>query len=163
MLTQAQLKEYVTYDPESGGLYWIKSRGPKAKVGARIGSRHSKGYREAKFFGFRYLEHRLVWFYHHGSWPMHDIDHINCIRDDNRIENLRDCTKAQNNQNIIKCKANNKTSGLLGVYKQSKCASFIAQIRVNGKLKNLGSFKTPEAAHEVYLAAKRKYHSHGTI
>jgi len=67
------------------------------------------------------------------------VDHINGIRTDNRIENLRWCTKQQNEWN-------NKGKG----YRITKYGKYVAQIRQDGKFIYLGTFDTPEEARQAY-------------
>jgi len=164
MLTQQKLKELVVYCPERGGLFWLNPTGSKAKPGNRIGAKTHEGYRQTSLFYVQYKEHRLVWLYHNGCFPKHEIDHINGVRDDNRIENLRECTSAQNKQNLRVCTKRNDSTKILGVHQQiSKSNSYTARISVNGKNLYLGSFKTKEEASEAYIAAKRKYHQFGRL
>ena len=94
--------------------------------------------------------------------PSGDLDHINGIRDDNRLENLRDNGRNSNAQNERKARSNNKSTGLLGAYKRCKTA-FRAIIHVNGSPLHLGTYKTAQEAHDVYVLAKRKYHAGCTI
>ena len=56
----------------------------------------STGYRYVEINGISYYSHRLIWFMHYGTWPKGQIDHINGIKDDNRIENLREATASEN-------------------------------------------------------------------
>jgi hypothetical protein len=98
----------------------------------------------------------------HGEWPKHYIDHINGERSDNRLCNLREATNSQNQQNKKRAMKNSK-SGVLGVFWDKERSAFRAEIRLNGKGKFLGRFKTAEEASEVYLAYKRQLHEHCTI
>lgn len=83
------------------------------------------------------------------------VDHINHNTLDNRRENLRLATQAQNARNrIIK---NNKT-GFKGVSKISKRNGYQAEIKLNGEKIYLGYFKTAELAHEAYKEASIKHH-----
>ena len=82
-----------------GHLWWIKPTNRRIKIGQQFGTRHIYGYRQGSLKGKRYKEHRLIWLYHYGEWPKECIDHINGIRDDNRIENLREATNQQNQFN----------------------------------------------------------------
>lgn len=159
MLTQQTLKELVVYCPERGGLFWIKNR-RKAKAGNRIGSKTQEGYRQTSLFLKQYKEHRLIWLYHYGNFPLKELDHLNGIRDDNRIENLRECVEGKNQQNIRKPNITNK-NGFLGVYPSSK--RWMARITSNGKSIYLGSFDTKEEAHLAYIQAKRQYHPFGEL
>lgn len=82
-------------------------------------------------------------------------DHINGITLDNRIENLRVCTSAENNRN--RRISRNNTSGFLGVSYDKKANKWRAQIEVNGVNKRLGVFDTPEEAYIVYCRAAVHY------
>ncbi len=158
-LTQERLKQLVRYDSETGFFFRIHSCGP-VKGGSKAGSISADGYLSIQLDGFRYLSHRLAWLYIYGKWPKAEIDHINCMRSDNRISNLRSVTATQNAQNKKKPNANNKT-GYLGVF---KCRDrFWAAIQVDSKNIYLGAFRNPEDAHAAYLEAKRRLHSTCTI
>jgi hypothetical protein len=93
--------------------------------------------------------------WHHGRWPTNHIDPINGIRDDNRIENLREATNAQNGANQGKPSTN--TSGYKGVHWDKCNKKWVAQIRVNRKATHLGYFTNIEDAAATYQAAARQY------
>lgn len=82
-------------------------------------------------------------------------DHIDGNGLNNRRGNLRSCTKTQNMHNA-KGKSNSKT-GLKGVCYHSRDNLFNARIRVDGKRKSLGYFKTAEEAHAAYCKAALMY------
>lgn len=95
-LTQERLREFLHYDPESGAFWWkvpssIRARGERA--GSLAGA---SGYRRISIKKKSYAAHRLAWLYIYGTWPTNEIDHINGVRDDNRIKNLRDVSGAEN-------------------------------------------------------------------
>ena len=121
----------------------------------------SNGYLTIFCNGFRYAAHRLAWLYVHGEWPPAHIDHINGIRTDNRISNLRSVTASVNAQNMRRAMKNSKT-GVLGV---TKCGNrFKAQLAIpRGSNKYLGLFKTIGEAQQAYLDAKRSTHLGCTI
>jgi len=96
----------------------------------------------------------------HRRWPEHDIDHINGVRADNRISNLRDVVRAVNLQNR-RSSHRRSLSGLLGVKKNHN--GWSAGITKQGVLLHLGTFKTPEQAHSAYIAAKRQFHEGNTL
>jgi hypothetical protein len=85
-----------------------------------------------------------------------EIDHANGDGSDNRKENLRVCTKHENRRNSQK--NHNNTSGYKGVFYRKDSKNWSSQIRVNGKIKKLGSFKTKEEAAIAYNVAAQKYY-----
>lgn len=158
MLTQSRLKELMSYDPNTGEFSRKISRGG-AKVGDVSGT-NNDGYMQLRVDGKSYKAHRLAWLYVMGRWPDKDIDHINGVRCDNRIVNLREATRAENKQNTRLAHADSR-SGLLGVVRHR--SQWQARIGVNGKKLHLGSFETAEAAHAAYLAAKAEVHPFSTL
>lgn len=162
MLTQDKLKEISHYDPETGKFTWLVAITNRVKVGKTVGSKALTGYLETQIFNKRYLLHRLVWLYVYGKMPDDQIDHINGIRDDNRLCNLREVTGFTNMQNMREPTKRNK-QGFLGVSYDRFRNKFKAQIRVNEKNICLGRFDTAELAHEAYLSAKRQHHITCTI
>ena len=158
-----ELKENLHYDPETGRFIWVKAIGRKIRVGDIAGYFHKEsGYIRICIGGKIYRAHRLAWVYMMGEMPKEFIDHINNDRTDNRFCNLREATKTQNNQNIIKVKGNN-TTGFLGVSFSKKEDRYIAQISIGNKSKFIGYFATPEEAHQAYLDKKRQMHEFCTI
>lgn len=156
MLTKNELALRLRYDPASGHFYWINPASRAVKPGQLAGRKTNNGYRQIMVENVRYQEHRLVWLWVHGTFPEEEIDHINGIRDDNRVENLRAATKAQNQQNIGSARRHGK-SGFLGVSYHAG-NRWRAQIRVDGVKYYLGLFPTPEAAHAAYVKAKADKH-----
>jgi hypothetical protein len=92
--------------------------------------------------------------------PPRPIDHINGDPSDNRISNLRDVSRTENQENQRRAQRHNKV-GLLGVSPNGK--GFISRIKVAGRKVNLGTFPTPEIAHAVYVKAKRYLHAGCTL
>jgi hypothetical protein len=152
LISHERLTQLLHYDPETGDFTWKVVKN-SAKPGMRTGFHSSFGYLRMKLDGRTYLAHRLALFYVNGEWP-NVVDHINGMPADNRLANLRDGDQAQNMQNRRPNKTN--VSGLVGVSKQGK--GWTSSIRIKGKSTYLGYFKTPEAAHAVYLEAKRQMH-----
>ena len=110
----------------------------------------------------RYRAHRLAWLYHYGSFPNGEIDHIDGNKSNNSIENLRDVSHAENMQNIKSVTRKNK-DGLMGATLYKRTNRWQALIRVNGKQKHIGYFKTAIEAHQAYIKVKRELHPFGTI
>jgi hypothetical protein len=101
--------------------------------------------------------HRICWALVTGAWPKDEIDHRNGVRADNRLENLREATVAENAQNN---KAHvDSTTGFLGIHWHKKQQKWRATIRVGQHRHHLGLFSTPEAAHAAYIKAKARLHS----
>lgn len=161
-LTAERIRALLDYNPETGEFRWRSYRNGNAMAGSVAGSPHREGYISIRIDASPYLAHRLAWVHTHGEWPANQIDHINGVRHDNRIVNLREAGNCENQQNLRKSHRDNKT-GLLGAYWHKEAQKFSAQISVNGNLKYLGLFNTAEEAHQAYLKAKRELHSHCTL
>lgn len=124
--------------------------------GTKAGTLRKDGYILCSFQGKRYLAHRLVWFYHHGCWPIYFIDHIDGDRSNNRIENLRQATCAENLQNIKKSAAN--TSGVTGVSYIKRLNLWRAQIKHMYKVYT-STHDTLEEAIQARHEMKVKFHT----
>jgi hypothetical protein len=161
-LTQERLKELLHYDPETGIFTWMVDRRGGAWAGDIAGRLTSRGYWEIRI-DFKFCSAaRIAWLYVHGELSESvEVDHINRVRHDNRISNLRLATLAQNKQNISPKR--NSRSGLLCVCWNSSEKKWLARICISGKRKYLGLFETAEEAHEAYLKAKRELHEFCTI
>ena len=162
-LTQDYLKSILDYVPETGTFTWKIKHFYKCHVGSTAGGINGCGYIQIKINNKCYKAHRLAFFYVYGIWPENDIDHINGVRNDNRLENLREATRIQNCQNRKRCQVNNASSGLLGVSYSKNKNKYASQIMLNKKQNHLGYFSTPEEAHDAYLKAKRQIHEFGTL
>lgn len=158
-----ELKKSLKYDRETGVFQWLISPRFNVKIGDLAGVSKSKGYLSIGLNGRVYRAHVLAWFYVYGVWPTGVIDHIDGNPQNNRIENLRDCSRAVNTQNQKQPHKGNKT-GVLGVSMNgSKKNPFRAALSIDGKITYLGIYPTPELAHEAYLVAKRQFHPGCTI
>lgn len=159
MITQERLKQVLLYD--EGQFVRLIKTANCSKVGEIVGSITGKGYHHISIDFKRYYTHRLVWLYFHGYMPS-IIDHINGDTLDNRIENLREVDKLGNAQNERKARVHNR-SKLLGVSWHKSSGKYQAKISVNRKRIYLGTYETPQEAHEAYLKAKRRLHSTNTL
>jgi len=149
------LQSLVTYDPNTGIMFWknrprkffktdrsFKSWNKKY-AGTPFVTVDGKGYLCGSFFGKRYLVHRLAWFYVYGKMPT-IIDHIDGVKTNNEIDNLREVTNQENHMNRRKSSKN--TSGVTGVYFNKKSKLWCAQMKFNGKTYHLGSSEDFEKA-----------------
>jgi len=113
IITQEQLKKLLDYDRETGVFKWKTTTNCRIRVGDVAGCLDENGYIKIRLFNKAYRAHRLVWLYTYGKFPEDDMDHINGIKNDNRIINLRAVTQAENARNLRLRKDN--TSGYIGV------------------------------------------------
>ena len=143
-----------SYSPDTGEIVYLVPRG-NAQIGDRAGHYDgNKGYRRVRVFGHYIGEHRLAWLLYYGEWPLEQLDHINGIKDDNRICNLR---PASNSQNAVNKPARNDNKlGVKGVFYEknmTRIKRYRAVIKINGKQKSLGYFLTVDEAKEAYKKA----------
>lgn len=154
------LNKTINYDPITGIFTWRSIDGSYGKrvPGEQVGYPHRKGYWHCEIRGKFYQLHRLAWFITYGAWPKDQIDHINGIKSDNSINNLREASNGQNQQNIGVRKSSK--SGIKGVVIAKNCTKnpYHAQITFNKKVINLGYFETIEEAHRAYDDAAKIYH-----
>lgn len=150
-LEQSLLHEMLDY--KDGNLVWKGKKDNLAHLNGKIaGSMHKSGYRQIKFGQTLYPAHRIMWIYHNGSIDENlQIDHINGIKDDNRIENLRLVTHQQNSFNRSRLNAKGYTWNKLNNKWQ-------ASIYLNKKSTYLGSFLTEEDARNAYLKSCAIHH-----
>lgn len=124
-ISAEMLRARLVYDPNTG-LFKKRVYSKNNKRAGLVGSKHAKGYLETAIDGRKYLLHRLAWLYVHGVWPTHEIDHINRIKTDNRIANLRDVSHAVNMENTDPY-SRPKTFGYVGRFR----SGWRAQLRRN--------------------------------
>lgn len=159
------IRQLLDYNPETGQLWW-KFRDRiwfKTERSFRVWNMvyaetealtclDASGYMHGNIFNCRTRAHRLIWAWFHGVWPSGDVDHINGIRHDNRIENLRDVTRAENLKNQQRRKDN--TSGHVGIDLLPETGRW----RVRVKAIHVGTFETLQ---EAVMARKAASADHG--
>jgi hypothetical protein len=161
-LSVDQLKAALDYYPDCGLFFWRhrpdqSTRTNSRTAGKLAGHRCPRlGYVLLGLNGRLYRAHRLVWLYVHGRWPDGDIDHINGDGFDNRISNLRDASRTQNNGNMRRPKHN--SSGLKGAFYEKRSGRWLAQIRHEGQQHYLGKYDTAAEAHAAYCEAAARLH-----
>lgn len=117
---------------------------------------HDQGYLTGRIFGVNLKAHRVVWAIYYGFWPDVDIDHINMVKSDNRVSNLRLATRSQNSMN--KPIHSNNMSGFKGVYYDRKDKIWKAAIMRDGAYIWRGSFPSPEVADMERRNILTKFH-----
>jgi hypothetical protein len=145
-----------TYD--NGDLYWISSNARNVKLNNnKAGSLRRDGYIGIFINSKYHFAHRIIWEMHNGRIPKGlVIDHINGIRSDNRLENLRLCTESQNCFNRPK-QSNNK-SGFKGVSWHKQKTKWVAQIKIDKRNKFLGFFSNPLEAYKKYCEVAKLHY-----
>ncbi|WFL66414.1 HNH endonuclease [Pantoea sp. X85] len=160
-ISQQDLHNLFNFDPKTGLLTWKVSPGIQSHVciGDIAGSMSGDGYWQIKIKGRVYKAHRLAWLFVHGVMPPM-IDHINGIRSDNRMGNLRACDLFSNMWNM-KRSVRNK-SGVKGVSWNSQISKWKAQITIRKKCIHLGYYEDLELASLVASEAREKLHNNFT-
>lgn len=155
------LRQRLRYEPETGKLFRLDCEGMPQQWRTRWVGKEAftsvggSGYFQGWIGGALHTAHRVAWAIHHGKWPTDQIDHINGVKTDNRITNLREVSNQQNQQNATMRK--NNTSGVTGVYWYKDGKKWHAQIRVGKKRMHLGYFDTLEEAAAVRKQADVQY------
>lgn len=146
------MKARLILNRESGSLTWIKSR-YKSRIGKEAGCLCPDGYVTIKINENNkhnyFKAHRLAWLLEYKKWPQKKIDHINGIRNDNRIANLREVTPRENNQNTKK----HRDGKLVGACFNKENKKWRSVIQINKKNIHLGYFETELDAHREYNKA----------
>lgn len=150
MINRERLRQLFEYDPESGIFTRKMVTARWTNVGDVAGYLGDRGYVIIGIDRKFYKAHRLAWLYVHGQLPK-QVDHINGIRNDNRICNLRACNHAENQRNVLRQK--NNTSGFKGVSWHKGHRKWSAGICINGKRRHLGYFESREECHLEYVKA----------
>ena len=146
------LKQILHYEPETG-VWTNRVRRGKLLAGSIAGRPDSEGYTILVISRKHYRSARLAWFYMTGVWPVLKVDHKDTVRKNDRWDNLRLATNAQNLAN--RPAQSNNSLGVKGVYFRASCPNFpyAAHIRVGGVGRLIGSFSTIEEARAAYLRA----------
>lgn len=158
------LRQILTFDASTGNLTWNAREGNSPTI-AKWNSRFSgkrvstvqHGYLILRIKKKMYKAHRVAWALHFGEWPVDTIDHINGIKCDNRIVNLREASMCEQSKNR-KVQKNSK-SGVPGVFAQ-KNGKWIARIKSNKVWYHLGTFQDFSGAVEARKIAEKKFRFH---
>lgn len=151
----AEIRRVLDYDVKNGGFTWKAVDYPKHafRIGRTAGGADGKGYHSINILKHKFKVHRLVWLWHYGESSHGLLDHINGNRTDNRIENLREATLAENVRNRLRGGklATGVSEDTHGAYK--------ARIQdATGKKIYLGTFATEAEASAAYVGAATILH-----
>lgn len=157
MVTLERLKDLLSYDPESGLFNWkIPMNRGQIKEGDVAGYLHKQtGYVIIGIDGLVYSAHTLAWFYMTGEW-VKGLDHINRVKSDNKFDNLRKADASEQIANTSLRRDN--TSGVKGVYYDSRRNKFQTEIHFKGKKYYLGAYDTIEEAACVVYDKRTELH-----
>lgn len=164
------LRQLLDVDPDTGILTWrhrpreyflteqhYKSWNANFPGKRALATLDAYGYFVGIILCKRVRAHRIIWALVHGCWP-NEIDHINGIRNDNRLCNLRSVTHAENTKNTRM--RNDNKSGFTGVFWDKRHNNWLAYIKVDQAHKHLGNFSNIEDAKIARRAAEIKYGYH---
>jgi hypothetical protein len=152
-MTHDLLREVLSYDRETGEFRWKISPGGRAIQGGVAGTFDHEGYRIIRYRGKGYKAHRLAWLYEHGKLPTGVIDHINGVKDDNRLQNLRDTTASVNAQNVSRANKSAR-SGYRWVSWFEQYRQWKGSYQLNGRKVFVGHFDDRETAYAAVLASR---------
>lgn len=161
LLSIELLRENFILDPDRGGVLWGAS-GRKRRIGSLAGTINPKGYRQIFLrlngVNYRLYAHRIAWAIHSGEWPIGEIDHINGVKDDNSISNLRAASASENKYN--KPKQANNWCGLKWVKrdKRQRINPWRACVRKDKVEYAKGGFSSKEEAYEWASITASKLH-----
>jgi hypothetical protein len=173
------LRQLLRYDPDTGKMFWLhrglelfssnkisaqsgSNRWNAAYAGREAGTYSNKGYKIIGVLRSHYSLHRVAWAMHYGAWPDGHLDHANGARDDNRIENLRQASRSQNNQNVRSQAAS--SSVFKGVTWDKSRKKWAAGIKKDFVRHNLGRFSCEVQAAKAHdEAAVRLYGAYAKL
>lgn len=153
--SRERILEELEYRKGDGEFVWLKTKGRKV-AGAVAGWIDDLGYRLIRLDGALHRVHHLVIFMEQGYWPKEDVDHIDGNPLNNRIENLRACSHANNQRNMRR--HHDSQSQFKGVHWDVSIRKWRGRICVDGKSKYLGVFTDQLSAAKAYDAAASALH-----
>jgi hypothetical protein len=153
-MDKLQSRFHELFDYDDGKLVRKVSIGA-SKAGSIVSYKEPNGYLRVRVDNKRYTVHQVVFCMQHGFIPKM-LDHINGIKDDNRIENLRVATSSQNGYNT-KIKSSN-TTGVKNVQYIKHMDKYQVRLKINKQNTVIGHFKDLELAELVAIEARNKYH-----
>lgn len=173
--TPERIRQLVQFDPETLTFTWLPRvpsdfpEGKRQEVQCRIWNnryagkpalttKDKHGYLVGSLDNHNVKTHRVVWAYIHGAWPEGDLDHINGDKSDNRIENLRVVTHAENMRNM---KAPKNSVDEIGIYKDPHYESYQVKIGHSLHVGRWGTLAEAKAARHAALRVLNYHPNHG--
>lgn len=173
MITPQYLRECLSYNRETGELTWRERPSSHFQDGAKTAKHEAAiwnakyaekpafagvgntGYHVGGLSGKKMTAHRVIWSMVHGSFPAGEIDHINGVRTDNRIVNLRDVTRRENAKNISVMSGCDR-----GVYWYPPTSRWVVKISSEGRSRHVGYYKDKVEAVAARLGAEKELGFH---
>lgn len=146
-LTQETLKSILLYDVMTGIFTWKIKPANCVDIGDVAGWLGEHGYIEIGYKRKHYKAHRLAWLYVYGTTQVAEIDHIDGVRSNNKIANLRAVSHRRNQQN----RTTHRLGRLPGAIFDKRRGKWQAKILISGKGKHIGYFNTEQEASAAYL------------
>lgn len=169
------LRQLLRYEPETGKLFWLPRQVEMFTASSSASAKYhcdgwnkrfagkeaftaddGLGYRQGAIFGRLFRAHRVIMALQNGEWPKNSVDHVDGDTANNRAKNLRLATAGENAQNR-RIRSDNR-SGFKGVHRSWTGKAWYSQIKVGGKVYNLGTFRCPTGAAIAYARASKKLH-----
>ena len=151
-----------TYNDDTGILYWSVNANSRARIGYEAGCVRSNGYKQVMLNYKSYLVHRIIATMYLGldfSDKRQYVDHINGVKTDNRLINLRICSNRGNMQN---CYTHRESIRVLGAH-PTDSNKWVSYIRHGKGLIYLGIFLTQSDAHDAYIKAEQEIEKFGKV
>jgi len=153
-------EDIIDFDPITQNMFWKHRASEYFKDPNRSFSWNAKnegkqcfnyldvnGYLRGVIFKHKIPKHRLIWLFSYGRWPNGFIDHINGIKTDNRLVNLREVTSKENSKNRAISKSN--STGHMNVYNAKRQGAYRVAFCIDGKYKSLGVYDNIQDAVDV--------------
>ena len=154
------LREYFSYDPETGIVTWTEHAGKTircVRAGKSAGRLMADGYVQIAFRRKLYMAHRIIWKLKTGQDPSDQIDHKDLNRNNNRWSNLRPASHSLNQVNRVS-RAKKRLPGVA----PARVGNRFSAKGFGGRL-YLGTFDTEQEAHDAYVKWHREHYGEFSV